>query len=207
MGSGKKEKRARKEALKNRYYAGAKLSEHKFLRILHGYAQGMPIQELERTTHVSGKTIRAVYKMLRTNLVPAIQHQPDGFGGAGPLLFDDVDDPQAATLLIAISRSRFHRRHVRRHAPRLSCPTIAQEFVLECAVRLFCALDLRNVEIGADELKAQLAKGIIALKPRDPIQRLTEFVPGAKAHAHPSLRLYEGYRWHLMKSPLGTMDK
>lgn len=206
MGTVKKQKRARKKALKNRYCAGAKLSEHKFLRLLHGFAGAIPKNELERTTRVSGKTIRAIYKMLRANLLRAIQHHAEGFGGAGLLVFEDADDPHAAALLSAISQSRFHRRHVRRHPPRLSCPMIAQELVLESAVRLLCALDLRNVRIQADELKAQLAEGIIALKPRDPIQRLAKFVPDARAHAHASMRFYEDYRRYLLKNPLGTQQ-
>ena len=74
----------------------------------------------------------------------------------------------------------------------------------EFAVRVLCALDLRNVKAETELVLQYLAVGIGALKARDPLQKLTEFIPGAKPHAHPELRLYEDYRRNLLKNPLGT---
>lgn len=73
---------------------------------------------------------------------------------------------------------------------------------MEKLVRLICTLDLRNVEID-DAVMDGLAEGIVRLRPRDPPERLAEFIPGARTHAHPSLRLYEDYRRHLLKNPMG----
>jgi hypothetical protein len=185
--------------LKNRYCAGAKLSEHKFLRILHGFAEGMTVQELERTTHVSGKTIRATYRALRQNLARAIIIEPDKFGGAANLLLHE----SANHLLLAVQRSPAFRRYRRRHAPRLSCPVEELALATEKLVRLIYTLDLRGLDIDETVIEA-LANGITQLRQRDPLQKMADFIPAAKPHAHTSLRLYEDYRRFLLKNPLGA---
>lgn len=199
MGTVKKQKRARTSALKNRYYAGAKLSEHKFLRILHGFAEGMTIQELEKTTHVSGKTIRTTYRALRTRLAEAVFEEPEKFGGAGLLLADDTGNQ----MLSAVAKSTVMRRNRKRHAPRMSCPIAEQALISETLVRLVCTVDLRHVEIEERVIEA-LALGITQLRPRHPLQRLAAFIPGARPHAHPSLQLYGDYRRYLLKNSLRT---
>ncbi len=199
MGTVKKQKRARKEALKNRYYAGAKLSEHKFLRILLGYAEGVPIQELERTTHVSGKTIRTTYRQLRERLDGMVSDAPGMFGSAGHYL----TAPKASVLLDAIAASAQFRRYRKRHAPRLKNADEETHLVLEFAVRAFCALDLRGVAAEPATVLLLLAKGTGALKARDAMQKLADLIPNAKPFAYPELRLYEDYRQSLIKNPLG----
>ncbi len=204
MGGRKKQNTRRNTARRNRYYSGAKLSEHKFLRILHGFAQGLPVSALEPTTHISAKTIRASYRRLRATLVVAAEHHPDGFGGAGHVLAGR----EAHHLLHTVRRSGHYRRYAKRHAPRLSCPNEEQLLVTEATVRLICALDLRafslhDDEAGRDEAILLLANGVTRLHPRDPPQRLAEFVPNVRAHAHPGLRLYQDYRRYLLKNPLG----
>ena len=199
MGTVKKQKRARKEALKNRYCAGAKLSEHKFLRILRGFAEGMTLSALEPMTHVSGKTIRATYRALRERLAQAIHEQPLMFGGAGTYLAH----PDSANLLIAIRLSAVFRRYRKQHAPRLQDAREEQLLVLEFAARMFCALDLRGISIGPHEVLASLAKTIGTLKPRNQLQKLADSIPGARPHAHPEARVYEEFRRNLLKAPLG----
>lgn len=194
----KKQKTERKHAPKNRYYAGAKLSEHKFLRLLHGFAEGVPLQELKPTTHVSGKTIRATYRALRRHLPNAAQAHPERFGGAAQIL----KHGEATHLIQSVRKSPKFRRYSKRHAPRLSCSLEEQALATEKLVRLVCALDLRNVDID-DAVIDGLAGGIAQLSPRAPLERLAEFIPGAKPHAHPTLRLYEDYRRYLLKNPLG----
>lgn len=208
MGEQKEKSSARKRAAKNRYCAGAKLSEHKFLRILRGFAEGIPIQALEATTRVSGKTIRATYKALRANLVHAALEHPDRFGGAGHLLFHD----HAHCLLYSMRHSPHFRRHRRHHAPRLSCAEEEQRFVTEAAVRLFCALDLREWPLHEDEeakvkVLIRLTETLPRLRARDPLHRLAELIPQARPHAHPTLRLYEDYRRYLLKNPLASPSR
>jgi hypothetical protein len=59
--------------------------------------------------------------------------------------------------------------------------------------------------VDVDErLLAQIAEAFTALRPGEPLQKLAEYIPDAKAHAHPSLRHYEDYRRYLLKNPLGT---
>lgn len=70
-------------------------------------------------------------------------------------------------------------------------------------MRIFCALDLRGVEVDA-RLLAHIADAFTALRPGEPLQKMAEFIPGARPHAHPELRLYEDYRRYLLKNPLGT---
>lgn len=199
MGPERKQKRARKEALKNRYFAGAKLSEHKFLRILRGYAEGMTIAELAPTTQTSAKTIRTIYRALRERLTLAILAEPDRFGGAGKLHAIHC----ANNLLESVRRSPHYRRHRKRHAPRLSCPIESRHLLIEVMVRLLCALDLRCVDIDDDVIEVW-AEAITRLRARKPLQGLAVLIPGAKPHAHSALRLYEDYRRYLLQNPLGT---
>lgn len=200
MGTVKKQKRARKEALKNRYCAGAKLSEHKFLRILRGFAEGMTLSALEPMTHTSGKTIRATYRALRERLAEAIHEQPLMFGAAGTYLAH----PDADVLRSAIRSSTVFRRYRKLQAPRMKDEKEEQRLVLEFAVRVFCALELRGTSISPDELLDSLAKAIRTLKPRDPLQKLADSIPGARPHAHPEARVCVEFRRILLKTPLGT---
>ncbi|WP_210163476.1 hypothetical protein [Hyphomicrobium nitrativorans] len=202
----KKQKTRRASAPRNRYVVRAKLSEHKFLRILHGYAEGTPIQKLEPRTHVSGNTIRATYRMLRGNLPDAATVRPTLFGYAGPILMHE----NAPMLLHAIRPTRRFRRHRQRHAPRLSCPVEEERFLTEKIVRLLCALDLRALPLQEDEdAVAELIENMVQafpeLHPRKPRQALAELIPGAQPFAHDGMRLYEDYRRCLLRSPLGTL--
>lgn len=202
MRGSQKQKIRRALAPRNRYVAGAKLSEHKFLRILHGYAEATPIKALEPTTHVSGKTIRSTYRVLRTNLPIATQRERARFASAGIYLFEGESfTPQGRAILASIEKARRFGRYIKRHAPRLSSCEDEHPFVLEKAVRIFCALDLRGVDVD-ERLLAQIAEAFTALHPREPLQKLAEFIPGARPHAHPELRLYEDFRRYLIKNSL-----
>lgn len=202
MRGSQKQKTGRKSTPRNRYYAGAKLSEHKFLRLLHGYAEGLPITALEPTTHVTAKTIRATYRVLRAHLPTATQRERARFSHAGVYLFEGEGiAPEGRRIITSIERTRRFARYVKRHAPRLSSREEEHLFLLEKAVRLFCALDLRGVEVN-ERLLTQIAEAFTALHPRDPLQKLADFIPGAKPHAHPELRFFEDYRRYLLKNPL-----
>ena len=203
----KKQKTRRATAPRNRYVARAKLSEHKFLRILHGYAEGIPIQKLEPRTHVSGKTIRSTYGVLRTTLQEAVQHQPAAFAGVGDYLFDgDGISDNGRQLLGALKASKRFRRYMQRHSPRLRSAAGEGLFLLEKTTRIFCALDLRGVDVDAARME-EISQGILQLRPADPLQRLAEFVADARPHAHPIQRLYEAYRRYLLECPLRTPGK
>ncbi|SDP56786.1 hypothetical protein SAMN04488061_3346 [Filomicrobium insigne] len=200
----KKQKSAGASPRRNRYYAGAKMSEHKFLRLLHGYAHGTPLQALEPTTHVSGKTIRATYGRLRAHLPIATRRERARFAHAGVYLFGDMGiTPEGRLIIASIERTRRFDRYIKRHAPRLSSCEGEQLFLLEKAVRIFCALDLRGLDVE-ERLLATIGDAFTALHPRESLQKLADLIPGAKPHEHPELRLYEDYRRYLLKFPLGT---
>lgn len=82
------------------------------------------------------------------------------------------------------------------------------QFVMEKIVRLLCALDLRDLPLHDDAavvaLIELLCDAIPRLHPREPRQKLADFIPGAKPFAHDGLRLYEDYRRSLLKNPLWT---
>lgn len=203
LGFVEKQKRRRRYAPRNRYVAAAKLSEHKFLRLLHGFAESTPIKRLEPTTHVSVKTIRATYGTLRAHLPIATQRDRARFSQAGVYLFEDREiTSEGRCILTSIERTRRFTRYIKRHAPRLSSADQELAFLTEKAVRIFCALDLRGVNVDG-RLLAQIAEAFTALRPGEPLHRLSDFIPGTKPHAHPELRLYEDYRRYLLKNPLG----
>jgi hypothetical protein len=202
LGLVEKQKRRRRNAPRNRYVAGAKLSEHKFLRLLHGFAQGTPIKALEPTTHVSGKTIRSTYGSLRGGLACAAIVRPEQFGQSGRVFSHE----SAPRLFRAVLKSRRFKRLTHYYAPRLDCPVQEDQFVKEKIVRLLCALDLRDLPLHDDAAVAALietlCEAIPRLHPREPRQRLADFIPDARPHAHPEMRLFEDYRRYLLKSPL-----
>lgn len=174
------------------------------MRILRGFSEGLTIAELERTTHVSARTIRATYKTLRERLPVAIAIDPDIFGGAGRVLA--MDDSNS--LLEAVLGSAHFRRHRKRHAPRMKREDEERLLATELLVRLLCGIDLRGLDIAAAENHVLIVdgfiKGLVRLRPRERVQTLAEHLPGTKPHAYPGLRLYEDYRRYLLKIPLGT---
>lgn len=204
MGLVEKPKIRRSNAPRNRYYAGAKLSEHKFLRLLQGYAQSTPIKLLEPTTHVSGKTIRATYCTLRATLPIATKRERARFAHAGVYLFESEGiTSDGRRILASIERTRRFDRYIKRHAPRLSSCEDEHLFLLEKAIRIFCAMDLRGLAVDQQVL-TQIAEAFSGLRPGEPLQTLASFIPGAKPYAHPELRLYEDYRRYLLNNPLGA---
>lgn len=202
LGLVEKQKRGRRYAPRNRYVAGGKLSEHKFLRLLHGFAESTPIKALKPMTHVSGKTIRSTYGALRAHLPIAAQRDRARFSQAGIYLFEnDAITHEGRRILASIERTRRFSRYLKRHAPRLSSSEDERAFAMEKAVRIFCALDLRGVDVDGRILD-EISEAFTALRPGEPLQKLADFIPGAKPHAHPELRLYEDYRRYLLKNPL-----
>lgn len=188
---------------RNRYYRGAKLSEHKFLRILDGYAHGEPLAALEPTTHVTGKTIRAMYGTLRANLPGAVQRDRARFAEAGRYLFaDDAVSADGRRILARIEKTRRFARYIQRHAPRANSDEQERLLLLDKAVRIFCALDLRGVEVG-ERLLSQIAEAFTGLRLSEPLDNIADSLPNVRKHAHPCLRFYEDYRRHLLKNPLG----
>lgn len=187
---------------RNRYFAGAKLSEHKFLRILEGYAEGLPITMLEPTTHVSGKSIRGTYRALRTHLPLAVQRDRDRFAGTGALLLaGGAPSPDGRRLLAQIERSRRFARYVTIHAPRINSAEEEQLLLFEKAVRVICTLDIRGMELD-DSLLDDIGMAFSSLRSREPLGNIAKAVPRLRAHAHPALRLYEDYRRYLLRNPL-----
>ncbi|MDH4980952.1 hypothetical protein [Hyphomicrobium sp. D-2] len=199
----KKQKTRRASAPRNRYVARAKLSEHKFLRLLHGYAEGIPIQKLEPRTHVSGKTIRSTYRTLRAHLPLAAQRDHARFANAGAYLFQGESiAPEGRKVIACIEKTRRFSHYIKRHAPRLSSCEEEHLLLLEKAVQIFCALDLRDVDVDA-RLLAQITEAFSALRPSEPLHKLADLVPGARPYGHPETRLYEDYRRYLMNNSLG----
>ncbi len=109
--------------------------------------------------------------------------------------------------------SPIFRRHCRYHAPRLKRPDAELEHSHETAVRLLCAFDLREFGLLEDdnaprEVVLRLADAIPRTNPREPMQKIADFIPGAKSFAHPELRFHEDYRRYLLKNPLSeTIQK
>lgn len=151
---------------------------------------------------MSARTIRATYKALRERLPEVIAIDPDRFGGAGRVLAMDG----SGSLLEAVRGCANFRRHRKRHAPRMKGEEGERLLANELLVRMLCAIDLRGVNLAATEdrtlVMVGLIKGLATLRPRDPLQWLTEFIPGSRPQVHSESRLYEEYRRHLLKQPL-----
>jgi len=121
------------------------------------------------------------------------------FGAAGIFL----SLPEARALLDAIRASAKFRRYRKQHAPRLKDAHEVHVLVQEFAVRMFCALDLRNVTAEPESILQILIFCIRAMNSRDPLQKMAAFIPGSRSHAYPAERLYKDYRRLLLKLPLG----
>lgn len=123
----------------------AKLSEYRFLKILHGFAMNQTAKELAPEIRISEKTIRAIYRQLRDRLPEAIMMNPQGFGGAGyHLLPDRRLGVKGKRFLATIARSGIYARHAERHAPRLSDMRGMGDLLFEVAVRMLCNTSLRQ---------------------------------------------------------------
>jgi len=218
---------ARGCAPKNRYCVGAKLSEHKFLRLLRGLADNMPVQELEPRTHISGKTIRSTYRSLRAELASAVRAEPERFGGTGTVLFaDGCLTENGREILRRVYRSGEFRLYRKRHAPRLKDEFDERNLLVNKTVRMFCAVALPLVSLQADAsavadtvklleaidfdlpLLRRFVEGRIpAAQPTDNRNGCSsEFLDAARdvqRHHYPERRLYEDFRRYLLKNPLG----
>lgn len=196
-----------KTGLKNRYYVGSKISEHKFLRILRGFADDIPIEALEATTHLTGQTIRTSYRLLRAELVWHVKKYPDELGSVGKLVFDGLDfRPQGREFLLDLYRSPYFLQHRRRHGQRLHCELQKEHFLLEAAVRLFCTVDLRTLDLE-DELTKnlvllQLSNALHSISTWREMKEIHTHIAGARSHYHPLDRFFEEYRRSLLKHPL-----
>ncbi|HML91232.1 hypothetical protein [Methyloceanibacter sp.] len=218
---------ARGCAPKNRYCIGAKLSEHKFLRLLRGLADNMPVHELEPRTHISGKTIRSTYRALRAELASAVRAEPERFGGTGTVLFADGQLTECGReILRRVYRSREFRLYRKHHAPRLKDEFDERNLLVNKAVRMFCVVALPPAGLEADASNVintlQLLEAIDFDLPllrrfvegRLPVDQpdgtangcSNEFLDAARdvpRHHYPERRLYEDFRRYLLKNPLG----
>ncbi|GFO80794.1 MAG: hypothetical protein A49_04210 [Methyloceanibacter sp.] len=214
-------------APKNRYCIGAKLSEHKFLRLLRGLADDIAVQALEPRTHISGKTIRTTYRSLRAELTNAVRAEPERFGGTGTFLFADGSLTESGrAILRRVYRSREFRLYRKRHAPRLRDEFDERNLLVNKTVRMFCAVALPHSgpEIDASKVMStlQLLEAIdfdLPLLRRFVEGRLPVDQPGGDAagysnafldaakdvqrHHYPEHRLFEDFRRYLLKNPMG----
>lgn len=80
---------------------------------------------------------------VRRKLMWATLLHPLSFGGAGMFLFRGSRlSPTGHAVLASVRESVLYRRHMRRHAPRLSDPSGEVDFLLEVTVRVFCHIAL-----------------------------------------------------------------
>lgn len=136
----------------------------------------------------------------------AAQRERARFSRAGDYLFGETAiTPEGRRIIAGIGRTRRFNRYIKRHAPRLSSCEEERLFLLEKVVRIFCALDLGGMDVDA-RLLAQIAEAFSTLHPREPLQKLAQFIPCAKPHAHPEMRLYADYRRYLLKNPIGARN-
>jgi hypothetical protein len=141
----RRKKSPRRPTLRNRYHRRAKLSEYKFLQVLQGFADDLPIDDAAKRTRISSKTVRALYRGLREKLIAAALHDPFAFGGAGRFLIDNgrLGD-RGRRFLEELAKTETYDRHLQRHAPRIGGKANASVELFECAVRSFCTMSMRN---------------------------------------------------------------
>ncbi len=156
--------KARPQRRKNRYHRGAKLSEHRFLRVLRGFADDQTARETSDATGISEKTIQNLFDRVRERLMRAVLIHPVRFGGAGYFLFDDRKISRRGSILFdVVSGSFLFKRTLMRHAPRVGAtgaPKAAFSFLLlETVVRIFCTLShpKDNEGLYSDEIQEAYA--------------------------------------------------
>lgn len=119
----------------------AKLTEYKFLHILRGFADEKTPKELAATAKVSEKTIRALYKALRNQMIIAAVNQPGQFGLAGYFLFDESKiSRRALSYLDAVVKSPFFDRYSKLHAPRRKNIDQREDIIFDVGIRAFCRI-------------------------------------------------------------------
>lgn len=133
----------------------------------------------------------------------AVATEPALFAGVGHI----TNGTNGQRLLEAVRGCAYFRRHRKRVAPRMRGEENERMLATELLVRMLYAIDLRGIHLAEAEKQALVVDGFInglaTLRPRDPMQRLADIIPGARPHAHPESRLYDEYRRYLLKLHLG----
>tara|TARA_R110001599_G_scaffold25282_7_gene90570 strand:- start:12763 stop:13479 length:717 start_codon:yes stop_codon:yes gene_type:complete len=137
----KTEKHPIRKQPRNRFYRYAKLSEYKFLKVLKAFAEDKPVADASSEIQISAKTVRALYKGLRTRLIKASNSDPYAFGGAGRFLLDGGQlGDRGRRFLSELAESVTYAGHVKRHDFRLKKGERFTDELFECAIRAFCTL-------------------------------------------------------------------
>ena len=138
-----KPKPAAKSRPKNRYMRNAKLSEYKFLAILRGFADEKTPKELALTARVSEKTIRALYKQLRTHLIMAVIANPYDFGKAGYFIMEkNKVSKRGRAFFESVVESDIFKRYAKHQAPRTKDIDKLQDLIFDVTTRVFCHIAL-----------------------------------------------------------------
>lgn len=143
--SGRIKKKLGEQPLRNRYHRHAKLSEYRFLKVLAQYASDISVAEAALSVRISEKTVRTLYVGFRGRMIAAMLNDPFAFGGAGRFLLDGrrLGD-RGRRFLGEVGKSTIFKDHLKTHVRRKLAESPYNEHLLECAVRLFCTLSMRN---------------------------------------------------------------
>lgn len=126
---------------KNRYVRNAKLSEYRFLRILHSFAYGLSPKDAAIETGISEKTVRATYASLRQKVMEAAKTAKPIFGLGSRYLYEDGKlTEKGAIFLEAVSCSRVFESYIDDHAPRLRDEAERESYVFDLGMRILTGL-------------------------------------------------------------------
>ncbi|MBO6559445.1 MAG: hypothetical protein JJ959_02865 [Nisaea sp.] len=157
---------------RNRYHRRAKLSEHRFLRVLRCFCDEKTVEDTAEETRITPRTIRDLYGRFREALLRAALEEPFAFGWTGYFLFEKQElSPRGNAIMDAIAGSEMMRKALNHHGIRAGITGEKPDprfsyFLFEVAARVFCALSMSkdNDTLYSDEIhEAYAGLQLIAL--------------------------------------------
>jgi hypothetical protein len=128
---------------KNRYALNAKLSEYRLLKALRSFVDHQTPAEAAKSTRISERTLRVLFKQLRRKLVEAMIAEPMLFAGLGFFLFEDGTLRERGHVFFDILRTHpAFTQHLSRMGARPRDAEAAALHLFEVAARLFVTLSI-----------------------------------------------------------------
>lgn len=147
---------------KNRYMRNAKLSEYRFLKILRGFAYGLPPKAVAEESGISEKTIRATFDALRLKVREAAMSGKDIFGFGSRYLFEDGQLTEKGTVFLeSVAKSRLFKSYMAEHAPRLKDDATRELYVFDLGMRIFAGLIVAEDEFMSLSPEMERALGLL----------------------------------------------
>lgn len=206
----------------NRYMMNAKLSEHRFLRVLRTFIDWRTPSEAAKLTGISERTIRSLFNKFRQAIVDISLADHNKFGGLGLIIYQGSELSARGKLLLGgIQMEESYYDYLLNYGARPDDNHACMLLLWERAARLFCLKGSPNMaalieeddtlptDVRSERLEAWLVRNgfpsqqVAEASPlsRD-IEQMEHILGLSKVHRRPDLVMFHDIRRSLLKRPL-----